>query len=52
MDKRLLEQMLELSLHFWWMLKFDLEAFDEALHIGFCSVSNKRTLENFKFASR
>jgi len=30
-------------------IKFDLKAYNEKLNIALCGVSNKRTLENFKF---
>jgi pyruvate formate lyase activating enzyme len=30
-------------------IKFDLKAFNEKLNLALCGVSNKRTLENFKF---
>ncbi|MBA7713638.1 hypothetical protein ES703_122644 [subsurface metagenome] len=30
-------------------IKFDLKTFNEKLNIALCGVSNKRTLENFKF---
>ena len=30
-------------------IKFDLKTFNEKLNLALCGVSNKRTLENFKF---
>lgn len=38
-----------LSLESGGTIKFDLEAWDEALHFALCGVSNKQTLRNFKW---
>jgi pyruvate formate lyase activating enzyme len=47
MNSVLLEKMIELSLNSGGCIKFDLKAFDEALHKSLTGVSNRRTLENF-----
>ncbi|MCP2520376.1 radical SAM protein [Candidatus Aminicenantes bacterium AC-335-B20] len=51
MNQRLLKKMLELSLESGGCVKFDLKAWNENLHIALCGVSNRRTLENFAYAS-
>ncbi len=52
MHPALLRQAAELSLNSGGCIKFDLKAWSEELHIALCSVSNKRTLENFKMLSQ
>jgi len=52
MHKNLLEEMIELSLRSGGCIKFDLKAWDEALHIALTGITNKRTLENFEYAGR
>ncbi len=52
MHKNLLEEMIELSLKSGGCVKFDLKAWDEALHIALTGITNKRTLENFEYAGR
>ena len=47
-----LSRMLELSLKSGGCLKIDLKAFDERLNIALCGVTNKRTIENFKWISQ
>ena len=49
MQPALLRQAAELSLTSGGCIKFDLKAWSEELHIALCGVSNKRTIENFKF---
>jgi pyruvate formate lyase activating enzyme len=49
MHKAYLERMLDISLISGGCIKFDLKAWDENLHITLTGVSNRRTLENFKF---
>ncbi len=52
MDRSLLSKMFDLSLHSGGCIKFDLKAFDERLHLALCGVSNRRTLDNFKWLSQ
>jgi pyruvate formate lyase activating enzyme len=49
---RLLERAVHLSLVSGGCIKFDLKAYDEALHIALTGASNRRTLENFARAVR
>jgi pyruvate formate lyase activating enzyme len=49
MNRNLLKQMLELSLHSGGCIKFDLKAFEKNLHLALCGVSNGQTLENFRW---
>lgn len=49
MNRNLLKQMLNLSLKSGGCIKFDLKAFDEKLHSALCGVSNRQTLENFRW---
>ena len=49
MHPALLKQMAELSLNSGGCIKFDLKAWSEPIHIALCGVSNKRTLDNFRF---
>lgn len=46
-NKRLLDRAVDYSLSSGGVIKFDLKAFDETLHIALTGVSNKRSLENF-----
>jgi pyruvate formate lyase activating enzyme len=48
---KLLDRALELSLETGGCLKFDLKAFDEGLHLALTGVSNRQTLENFRWAA-
>jgi len=52
LNQKYLEKMIEISLKTGGCIKFDIKAYDENLNIALCGVSNKKTLENFKFASR
>lgn len=47
----LLKEMIDLALPSGGCIKFDLKAWDENLHKALTGVSNKRTLENFKYAA-
>ncbi len=49
MHRRLLKQMVELSLNSGGCIKFDLKAWSEEINIALCGTSNKRTLDNFQF---
>lgn len=49
MNRKSLEIAVKLSLESDGCLKFDLKAWNENLHYALCGVSNKRTLENFKY---
>lgn len=49
MNKRFLEIASGLSLESGGIIKFDLKAWDENLHLSLTGVSNKRTLENFRY---
>lgn len=51
MSRRLLKEMLEISLQSGGCIKFDLKAWAERLNIALCGTSNRQTLENFKFIS-
>ena len=51
MHPRLLKRAVELSLASGGCVKFDLKAYDAALHIALTGVTNKRTLENFKLTA-
>ncbi|MCX7698250.1 MAG: radical SAM protein [Candidatus Goldbacteria bacterium] len=51
MNKNFLKKAIELSLSSGGCIKFDLKAFDENIHYALCGVSNKQTIENFKFAA-
>ena len=52
MDPRLLEEILEIALVSGGCVKFDLKTYDERLNLALCGVTNKRTLENFRLASK
>jgi pyruvate formate lyase activating enzyme len=47
-----LDRMMDLSIGSGGCVKFDLKTWDERLNIALCGVTNKRTLENFKRASK
>lgn len=49
MHRALLKQAANLSLVSGGCIKFDLKAWNEGLHIALCGVSNRRTLDNFRF---
>jgi pyruvate formate lyase activating enzyme len=51
MHPRLLKRAVELSLETGGCVKFDLKAYDEALHIALTGTTNERTLENFRLAA-
>lgn len=51
MAPRLLKRAIELSLGTGGCVKFDLKAYDEALHVALTGASNNRTLENFRLAA-
>ena len=48
MNPRLLTRMIDVALESGGCIKFDLKAFDEALHIALTGITNKQTLANFK----
>ena len=52
MNEALLKQMLVLSLGSGGIVKFDLKAWDEGIHIALTGVTNRQTLKNFKNASQ
>ncbi|MFQ6007786.1 MAG: radical SAM protein [Candidatus Zixiibacteriota bacterium] len=49
MPRKYLRQMAQLSLKSGGCIKFDLKTFDEQLNLALCGVSNKQTLENFRW---
>ena len=49
---KLMDQAVELSLQSGGIVKFDLKAFDERLHMVLTGASNRQTLENFARAAR
>jgi pyruvate formate lyase activating enzyme len=49
-NPKLMERALQYSFDTGGCVKFDLKAFDEALHITLAGISNHQTLENFKQA--
>ena len=51
-NSRLLDRAVTLSLETGGCIKFDLKAYDEALHIALTGASNQRTLEKFARAAR
>jgi pyruvate formate lyase activating enzyme len=51
MHPRLLKRAVELSLETGGCVKFDLKAYDEALHTALTGTTNERTLENFRLAA-
>jgi len=48
-NPKILKQMAEISLKSGGCIKFDLKAWHEEIHLTLCGVSNKQTLENFKW---
>ena len=48
MQEPFLRMMADLSLKSGGCIKFDLKAWDEAIHYSLCGVTNKKTLENFR----
>ncbi len=50
MNSKILKEMFYISGESGGIIKFDLKAFDERIHIALTGVSNKRTLENFQWA--
>jgi len=48
MSRPALEEIAELAIASGGCIKFDLKAWDDALHRALCGVSNRRTLENFQ----
>ncbi|UCC78696.1 MAG: radical SAM protein [Candidatus Zixiibacteriota bacterium] len=49
MNRSLLETMARLSMESGGCIKFDIKAYDENLNKALCGVSNKNTLENFRW---
>lgn len=49
MNKNLLKKSANISIESGGCIKFDLKAMDENLNIAICGVTNKQTLENFKY---
>ncbi len=49
MDQSFLKEAASISLESGGCIKFDLKAFDERLNFALCGVSNKQTLENFRW---
>jgi pyruvate formate lyase activating enzyme len=47
-SREALDEMAQLSLESGGCIKFDLKAWDEALHRALCGASNRRTLSNFE----
>jgi len=47
-----LDRMMDLSIKSGGCAKFDLKTWDERLNIALCGVTNKRTIENFRRASK
>jgi pyruvate formate lyase activating enzyme len=52
MSRSLLKDAAKLTLVSGGCIKFDLKAWDEALHIALTGVTNRQTLENFKWLAR
>lgn len=50
MNSEILKEMFKISLESGGIIKFDLKAFDEKIHIALTGVSNRKTLENFQWA--
>ena len=48
-NQKLIEKCMQIAINSGGNIKFDLKAFNEKLNLTLCGVSNKRTLENFKF---
>jgi len=49
MNRKLLEKMAEISFVSGGIIKFDLKAYTESIHIALTGVSNSQTLDNFKY---
>ncbi len=52
MNRALLKKMLHLSLNTGGCIKFDLKAWDEGLHLALTGVSNRHTLDNFRWLAQ
>lgn len=52
MHPKLLKEILDIALVSGGCIKFDLKAHDEKLNIALCGITNERTLENFRVASK
>jgi pyruvate formate lyase activating enzyme len=50
MNRAYMKRMIKLSLESGGSIKFDLKAWDENLHKALTGITNKRTVDNFKFA--
>ncbi|MHA1273393.1 MAG: radical SAM protein [Promethearchaeota archaeon] len=48
-NQELVKKCMEIAIETGGNIKFDLKSYNEKLHYALCGVSNKRTLENFKF---
>ncbi len=48
-NKDWIEKCMKIAVKTGGNIKFDLKAFNEKLNIALCGISNKRTLDNFKF---
>jgi len=51
-NRDLVEKCMKIALKTGGNIKFDLKTFNERLNIALCGISNKRTLENFKFLTK
>lgn len=51
MDRALLKRAIDLSLHSGGIIKFDIKAWTESVHLALTGVTNRRTLENFSFVA-
>ncbi len=51
MDRALLKRAVDLSLLSGGIIKFDLKAWTETVHVALTGVTNRRTLENFSFVA-
>ncbi len=48
-NQNLVQKCMEIAIKSGGNIKFDLKSFNEKLNLALCGVSNRRTLENFKF---
>jgi pyruvate formate lyase activating enzyme len=48
-NRRLIEKCMKIAIETGGNIKFDLKSYSEKLNYALCGVSNKRTLENFKY---
>ena len=48
-NRKYVEKCMKIAIKSGGNIKFDLKAFSEKINIALCGISNKRTLENFKF---